>query len=156
MDEETRFFAENYLNNANTPKEKQYWDYIRLAMMSSANTCIIQAQDLLGLGEEARINIPSTLGNNWKWRIDSTMLTKEAIEKIYDIAIYSDRLSYGCQHLEWLKKEEKRKAKEEAKAKAEAKAKEEAKAEAETKASAEVKTKTTTKAKAESKKTNKK
>ena len=100
----------------------------------------------------------STLGNNWKWRIDSTMLTKEAIEKIYDIAIYSDRLSYGCQHLEWLKKEEKRKAKEEAKAKAEAKAKEEAKAkaEAETKASAEVKTKTTTKAKAESKKTNKK
>ena len=91
--------------------------------MSSSNTCIIQAQDLLGLGAEARMNFPSTVGNNWKWRIDSTMLTKDAMDKIYDIAIVSDRLSYGCQHLEWLKKEEKRKALEEAKAKKEAEAK---------------------------------
>ena len=37
------------------------------------------------------------------------------------MAIISDRLSYGCQHLEWLKKEEKKKALEEAKAKAEVK-----------------------------------
>ena len=123
MDDDTRTFAEKYLNNANTPKEEQYWDYIRLAMMSSANTCIIQAQDLLGLGAEARINLPSTIGNNWKWRIDPTMLTKEVMDKIYDIAIYSDRLSYRCQHLEWLKREEKRKALEEAKAKEEAEAK---------------------------------
>ena len=150
MDDDTRAFAEKYLNNANTPKEEQYWDYIRLAMMSSANTCIIQAQDLLGLGAEARINLPSTIGTNWKWRIDSTMLTKEAMDKIYDIAIYSDRLSYRCQHLEWLKREEKRKALEEAKAKAEAEAKalEEAraKAEAEAKALEEVKSKETVKA----------
>ena len=144
MDEETRIFAERYLNNANTPEAEKYWDYIRLAMMSSANTCIIQAQDLLGLGAEARINIPSTIGTNWKWRIDSTMLTKEAMDKIYDIAIYSDRLSYRCQHLEWLKREEKRKALEEAKAKTEAEAK----------AKEEVKTKET--AKAADKKTKKK
>ena len=119
MDEDTKIFAEKYLNNAGTPEADKYWDYIRLAMMSSSNTCIIQAQDLLGLGAEARMNFPSTIGNNWKWRISSTMLTKEAMDKIYDIAIISDRLSYGCQHLEWLKKEEKRKALEEAKAKAE-------------------------------------
>ena len=50
------------------------------------------------------------------------------MEKIYDMAIISDRLSYGCQKLEWEKKEAARKAEEEAKAKAEAKAKEEAKA----------------------------
>ena len=60
------FDQEKYLNNANTPKKEKYWDYIRLAMMSSANTCIIQAQDLLGLGAEARMNFPSTLGTNWK------------------------------------------------------------------------------------------
>ena len=151
MDEETRFFAENYLNNANTPKEEQYWDYIRLAMMSSANTCIIQAQDLLGLGAEARINTPSTIGTNWKWRIDSTMLTKEAIDKIYNIAIFSDRLSYHCQHLEWLKREEKRKAKEEAERKAleEAKAKEKAKAKTTVKAEAETEVKEEAKAKEE-------
>ena len=130
MDKETAAFAEKYLNNAATPAKEKYWDYIRLAMMSSSNTCIIQAQDLLGLGAEARMNFPSTMGNNWKWRIDSTMLTKEAMEKIYDMAIISDRLSYGCQKLEWEKKEAARKAEEEARAKAEAeaKAKEEAKA----------------------------
>ena len=130
MDKETAAFAEKYLNNAATPAKEKYWDYIRLAMMSSSNTCIIQAQDLLGLGAEARMNFPSTMGINWKWRIDSTMLTKEAMEKIYDMAIISDRLSYGCQKLEWEKKEAARIAEEEAKAKAEAeaKAKEEAKA----------------------------
>ena len=130
MDKETAAFAEKYLNNAATPAKEKYWDYIRLAMMSSSNTCIIQAQDLLGLGAEARMNFPSTMGNNWKWRIDSTMLTKEAMEKIYDMAIISDRLSYGCQKLEWEKKEAARIAEEEGKAKAEAeaKAKEEAKA----------------------------
>ena len=122
MDKETAAFAEKYLNNAATPAKEKYWDYIRLAMMSSSNTCIIQAQDLLGLGAEARMNFPSTMGNNWKWRIDSTMLTKEAMEKIYDMAIISDRLSYGCQELEWKKKEAARIAEEEAKAKEEAKA----------------------------------
>ena len=151
MDEETKAFAEKYLNNAATPEAEKYWDYIRLAMMSSSNTCIIQAQDLLGLGAEARMNFPSTVGNNWKWRIDSKMLTKTAMDKIYDMSIISDRLSYGCQHLEWLKKEEQKKALEEAKAKAEAeaKAKEEAKAkaEAEAKAKEEAKAKTTTKKK---------
>ena len=121
MDKETAAFAEKYLNNAATPAKEKYWDYIRLAMMSSSNTCIIQAQDLLGLGAEARMNFPSTIGNNWKWRIGATMLTKEAMEKIYDMAIISDRLSYGCQHLEWLKKEAKVKAEAEAKAKEEAK-----------------------------------
>ena len=80
------------------------------------------------------------------------MLTKEAMDKIYDIAIYSDRLSYRCQHLEWLKREEKRKALEEAKAKAEAEAK--ALEEAKVKTEAEAKVKET--AKAEDKKTKKK
>ena len=127
MDEETKEFATRYLNNANTPEEEKYWDYIRLAMMSSSNTCIIQAQDLLGLGAEARMNFPSTVGNNWKWRIGTDMLPKAVMEKIYDMAIISDRLSYQCQHLEWLKKEEKKKALEEAKVKEEVNAKAKAK-----------------------------
>jgi len=70
------------------------------------------------------------------------------MDKIYDIAIYSDRLSYRCQHLEWLKREEKRKALEEAKAKAEA----EAKVKEEAKVKAEVKKETKETAKAKTKK----
>lgn len=54
---------------------------IRQAMMSPANTCIIPLQDYLGLDNLARINEPSTLGNNWKWRISGKVLTdKKAVE----------------------------------------------------------------------------
>ncbi len=105
MDKESKNFAETYLNNKTGYAKDKYWDYIRLAMMSCANTCIIPAQDLLGLGKEARINFPSTLGNNWKWRISDKMLNKDVMEKIYGLAKISDRLSYQCQHKEWLKKQ---------------------------------------------------
>ena len=43
--------------------------FIRIAMMSVANTVILPIQDLLGLGAESRINTPSTTGGNWKWRL---------------------------------------------------------------------------------------
>ena len=41
---------------------------IRACYASVADTCIIPLQDYLGLDNEARINTPSTLGDNWKWR----------------------------------------------------------------------------------------
>ncbi len=46
------------------------WTMIRTAMMSVADTAIFMMPDFLGLGSEARINTPSTLGGNWLWRID--------------------------------------------------------------------------------------
>ena len=42
---------------------------VRLGYQSCANTAIYQLQDLLMLGNEARINTPSTLGQNWRWRL---------------------------------------------------------------------------------------
>ncbi|MBR6486302.1 MAG: hypothetical protein IKT17_06380, partial [Lachnospiraceae bacterium] len=39
--------------------------------------------DYLALGPEARINIPSTLGGNWVWRMDKNAFTKPLIKKIY-------------------------------------------------------------------------
>jgi len=38
-------------------------------MMSVANTVIIPMQDILGLGEEARMNRPATAEGNWRWRV---------------------------------------------------------------------------------------
>jgi 4-alpha-glucanotransferase len=49
--------------------------FIRLAMMSVAHTAIIPLQDLLGLGQEARMNIPSTAQGNWRWRLLPGQLT---------------------------------------------------------------------------------
>ena len=42
-------------------------------------------QDYLGLGAEARINIPSTLGINWKWRMLPGQFTDELAERIYEM-----------------------------------------------------------------------
>ena len=41
---------------------------MRAAWSSVADLAIVPMQDLIGLGSEARINTPSTIGNNWKWR----------------------------------------------------------------------------------------
>ena len=92
LDEESRAFAEAYMNNAATPDKEKYWDYVRMAMMSVADTCVIPVQDYLGLDEEARINKPSTLGGNWLWRMTEDMLTDEVIKKIYRLTEISARL----------------------------------------------------------------
>ncbi|MGM9531334.1 4-alpha-glucanotransferase, partial [Intestinibacter sp.] len=52
------------------------------AMRSVADTCIIPVQDVLGLGKSARINTPSTLGNNWKWRMTEGCFSEELIKKL--------------------------------------------------------------------------
>lgn len=93
LDEESRAFAEAYMNNAATPDKEKYWDFVRMAMMSVADTCVIPLQDYLGLDKEARINKPSTLGGNWLWRMTEEMLTDEVIEKIRRLTEISARLA---------------------------------------------------------------
>ena len=132
LDKESRVFAAEYMNNAATPDEEKYWDFVRMAMMSTANTCITPLQDFLGLDAESRINKPSTLGGNWEWRMSADMLSKAAIEKIYQITRISCRLSDFGKEQEWKKAQaaaEKKAAQEKAKAeRAQAKLKEKEKA----------------------------
>lgn len=45
------------------------WGLIKSAMATAGDTVILQMQDFLGLDNSARINTPSTMGNNWQWRI---------------------------------------------------------------------------------------
>lgn len=80
--EEDKQLAMEYLNNAEALPEQIPWDYIRLAMASVAKLCIIPIQDYLCLGSEARINTPSTLGENWKWRMQKGEITKQLTKKI--------------------------------------------------------------------------
>jgi 4-alpha-glucanotransferase len=71
-----------YLNNYHSDRSEIHWDFIRLAQQSVAKLCIIPVQDYLGLGHEARTNTPSTLGNNWKWRMYPDEITEEIALKI--------------------------------------------------------------------------
>jgi len=50
-------------------------ELVRMAMMSVADLTIIPMQDILGLGEEARMNVPSTANGNWEWRLLPDQLT---------------------------------------------------------------------------------
>ena len=64
---------------------------IRIALMSAADTAIIPIQDYLGLGNEARINEPSTLGDNWKWRLVDGQFTEETAKEMAALAKISFR-----------------------------------------------------------------
>ncbi len=68
------------------------WGLIRAALSSVAETAIIPMQDYLELGNEARINFPSTFGENWKWRMDKDALSEELAEKIHRMAQIYARL----------------------------------------------------------------
>ena len=68
------------------------WSLIRAAMSSVADRCVIPVQDYLCLGNEARINEPSTLGDNWKWRMKKGQLNEKIIEKIYKMTKLYGRL----------------------------------------------------------------
>ncbi len=58
------------------------WDLIRLAMGSVAEVAIIPLQDVLGLGDEARMNIPATSSGNWEWRFTAAQLNPDIIEHL--------------------------------------------------------------------------
>lgn len=72
--DDERAFVLKYLG---TDGHEIHWDFIRLALASVANTAIVPLQDVLGLGSEARMNIPARQGGNWGWRYRADQLSSE-------------------------------------------------------------------------------
>lgn len=75
-----RILAIDYLDI--TSEKDINWKFIRLALSSVANLAVIPMQDYLGLGNKGRINTPSTVGDNWRWRLLENEFTAELTEKI--------------------------------------------------------------------------
>ena len=65
----------DYMGDHHTPDPEMYKALIALAMRSVAKDCIVPIQDYLGLGNEARMNKPGTVGFNWRWRMRAGTLT---------------------------------------------------------------------------------
>lgn len=74
-------FAKKYLNL--TEEEEYNWGMMRGAWASVGDMVLVTMQDLLGLGSEARMNTPSTLGGNWEWRMTSGQITQELTERLH-------------------------------------------------------------------------
>ena len=83
-------FAEEYCHLDKT--EGYNWGFIRTAYASVSDYAIVQMQDILGLGSEARINTPSTLGGNWTWRMKKGATTPKLARKLYNLSKIYRRL----------------------------------------------------------------
>jgi 4-alpha-glucanotransferase len=71
---------------------EMHWDFIRAVLASVADTAIVPAQDVLGLGSEARMNRPGTIGGNWQWRLLPGQLTHEIAGRLAVMAATYDRV----------------------------------------------------------------
>ena len=74
--------ARDYLCDQRQPKKYLYRSFISLVMRSCAKYCIIPMQDYLGLDNSCRMNTPSTVGTNWRWRMKEGALTQELCQEI--------------------------------------------------------------------------
>lgn len=100
--ETTRGFlrSERHKNSGIYEWAQKYLDYygdnmnyelIRAAYGSAANICVIPMQDILNLGNEARMNFPSTLGGNWNWRFSWDQIYNGLTANYKELTLLFDR-----------------------------------------------------------------
>jgi len=83
---------ERALAYAGSDGHEAHWDMIRLALMSVANTAIFPLQDLLGLGTEARMNVPGTATGNWAFRALESEFSAGVIERMSGLCESYERI----------------------------------------------------------------
>jgi 4-alpha-glucanotransferase len=67
------------------------WDFIRMAWRSVANQAVTTLQDVMSLGNEARMNFPGTTSGNWRWRYTPEMLTDSLRARLLELTRLYDR-----------------------------------------------------------------
>jgi 4-alpha-glucanotransferase len=87
--EKERAYATRYLA---LDEQQVHWDLVRAVLASVADTAIVPAQDLLGLGSEARMNRPGTTGGNWRWRLLPDQLSPDILERLRGMTETYDRV----------------------------------------------------------------
>ena len=90
-----RAMVRDYLYDYATPEEQLYKSMIALILRSAAATCIVPMQDWLGLDNSARINKPSTVGQNWRWRLKKTQLSKKLQKEICQLTTRYGRMNWA-------------------------------------------------------------
>lgn len=78
--------AHDYLCDKYTPDDKLYKLFIALIMRSRANLCVIPMQDWFGLDDKNRMNTPSTVGENWKLRMNAEDMSEQLCAEMRTIA----------------------------------------------------------------------
>jgi len=87
-----RKFCVKYLK---TDGQEIHWEFIRAVFASVANTAIVPLQDVLGLGTEARMNLPNSTSGNWLWRFKASSLNDSLAERLRDLSNLYGRIPDG-------------------------------------------------------------
>jgi 4-alpha-glucanotransferase len=90
-EEGTKFEKDSATVYLGTNGKDFVWDMIHSAEASVADLCLVPVQDVLDLGAEARMNMPSRASGNWSWRFPEGALTAELAASLAAIAEVTDR-----------------------------------------------------------------
>lgn len=81
-------FAKRYLATDGT---EMHWVLMRTALASVANTVLVPMQDVLGLGSDARMNLPGRQAGNWGFRFTWEQLTPQVTERLHTLTTTYER-----------------------------------------------------------------
>jgi 4-alpha-glucanotransferase len=96
LDAQTRAQVDAELAARNlVDRRRPWWALIELAFSSPARVAMVQAQDVLGLGSEARMNDPRRAGGSWRWRLERGALTSVLAGRLREATAASGRLQSG-------------------------------------------------------------
>jgi 4-alpha-glucanotransferase len=91
--EEERAFALKYLDARDRPI---HWAFIRALAASVARIAVVPLQDVLGLGSEARMNLPGRADGNWRWRCADGDLRPEHAGALRELAEVYGRVAVAA------------------------------------------------------------
>jgi 4-alpha-glucanotransferase len=74
------------------PGVEPHWELTEAALSSRAELAVVQVQDVLGLGSEARMNMPGTSKDNWRWQLGPGQLTRRHAARLHEATTAAGRL----------------------------------------------------------------
>jgi 4-alpha-glucanotransferase len=92
LDASTRALVDAEVERVGVREREPWWSLIRLALASRAQVAMMQAQDVLGLGSEGRMNAPGRVANAWRWRMEAGALTPALARRLRDATEAAGRL----------------------------------------------------------------
>ena len=92
---ELRAERERAVTYAGSDGREPHWDLVRTLLASVANTTIFPIQDLLGLGPEARMNVPGVATGNWTYRVSDAELSPALAERLAALCQTYERIPPG-------------------------------------------------------------
>jgi 4-alpha-glucanotransferase len=93
LPDHVREAARTYASKTGPLTGEVAWDFIRSVWASESGVAIAPLQDLLNLGEDARMNVPGVATGNWRWRCTEEMLKPAIFERLRELTISTGRMA---------------------------------------------------------------